>query len=402
MNHACPALLTINGGSSTIKFALFRLGETLDRGLHGKVEWSGASATLAFTDPTRDPPQAQRPVEFDRQDSVPVLLDWIEAQPDFGSVRGVGHRLAHGMQHSHPQPVTSALLDELRSFAPNAPVHMPLEIGLLEAFADRHPELPQVACFDTAFHRDMPRVARMLPIPRRYEAMGVERYGFHGLSYACLMGALRELGDPAATTGRVILAHLGHGASMAAVHAGKSVDTSMGLTTASGFPMATRSGDLDPGLASYLARTEKMNSSDFHHMVHHESGLLGVSETSSDMRELLARESEDERASEAIALFCYQAKKWIGAFTAALGGLDTLVFAGGIGENSPEVRSRMCHGLGLFGLDLDLRRNAANEGVISSDASRVTIRVIRTDEERIIAEQTSRVLGMGHKPGKPS
>jgi acetate kinase len=247
-----------------------------------------------------------------------------------------------------------------------------------------------VACFDTAFHQTMPRVARLLPIPRRFDAKGVQRYGFHGLSYAYLMEELARLGDPAAKIGRVILAHLGNGASLAAVRDGKSIDTSMGFTPTAGLVMSTRSGDLDPGLAPYLARTEQMTTKQFYEMVNHESGLLGVSETSSDMRDLLDHETQDVRAAEAVALFCYQAKKWIGSFAAALGGLDTLVFAGGIGENAPPVRARICEGLNFLGIELNESRNADTAGVISTDASRVTVRVIRTDEELMIARSVLR------------
>ena len=198
----------------------------------------------------------------------------------------------------------------------------------------------------------MPRVAKLLPIPRRYQQQGVERYGFHGLSYAYLIDKLARLGDPAATNGRVILAHLGHGASMAAVRDGECIDTSMGFTPASGLPMGTRSGDLDPGLVNYLSQTENMTPTQFDRMVNHESGLLGVSETSSDIRDLLAAEASDVRAAEALTMFCYQAKKWIGSFAAALGGLDTLVFSGGIGENSSAIRSRICEGLKFLGIEL--------------------------------------------------
>ena len=296
------------------------------------------------------------------------------------------------MQHTAPELVTQELLDELHRISPYDPDHLPSEIELIETFRQRHPKLPQVACFDTAFHRTMPRVAKLLPIPRRYDAKGVQRYGFHGLSYAYLMEELARLGDPAATTGRVILAHLGNGASMAAVRDGKSIDTSMSFTPTSGLVMSTRSGDLDPSLAPYLARTEQMTTEQFYKMVNHESGLLGVSETSSDMRDLLAQEAHDIRAAEAVALFCYQAKKWIGAFAAALGGLDTLVFAGGIGENAPLVRARICDGLGFLGIEIEEKRNAASEGVISTDASRATVRVIRTDEDLMIARSVSRIL----------
>ncbi len=393
-----PTILSINGGSSTIKFAFFRGGAPQRRGLHGLVEWTGTQANLTFDDPTRDPPPQAPPGAFPTTRAVAFLLEWLEVQPDFELVQAVGHRLVHGMQHSEPERVTQPLLDELKHIAANNPEHMPREIELLEAFAQRHPELPQVACFDTAFHRTMPAVARMLAIPRRYQAMGVERYGFHGLSFAYLMATLRQLGDPAATTGRVILAHLGNGASMAAVLAGKSIDTSMGFTPTSGLPMGTRSGDLDPGLVDYLARTERMTAAEFQRMVNHESGLLGVSGTSADMRELLAHAATDPNAASAIALFCYQAKKCIGAFAAALGGLHTLVFAGGIGEHAPAVRSRTCDGLGYLGIELDEHRNAGNEGVISAATSRVTVRVIHTDEQRMIAEATARVLGIGGKP----
>jgi acetate kinase len=259
-----------------------------------------------------------------------------------------------------------------------------------------------VACFDTAFHRTMPRVAKLLPIPRRYDAKGVQRYGFHGLSYAYLMEELARLSDPAATSGRVILAHLGNGASMAAVRDGKSIDTSMCFTPTAGLVMSTRSGDLDPGLAPYLARTEQISTNRFYDMVNHESGMLGVSETSSDMRDLLAKEAQDIRAAEAVALFCYQAKKWIGSFAAALGGLDTLVFAGGIGENAPPVRARICEGLGFLGIEMSEARNAETAAVISTDASRATVRVIRTDEELMIARSAQRILEAVPEPGAAS
>src|SRR5512140_1299825 len=252
------------------------------------------------------------------------------------------------------------MVQELHQLRPFDPEHLPEEILLTEAFHRRFPDLAQIACFDTAFHHELPRVAQMLPIPRRYETHGVRRYGFHGISYAFLMEELGHLAGPQAARGRVILAHLGNGASLAAVSEGKPVDTSMGLTPTGGVPMSTRSGDLDPGVVWYLARTEKVTAKKFNEMVNFQSGLLGISETSSDMHDLLGREMEDVRAAEAVALFCYQVKKWIGAFAAALGGLDTLVLAGGIGENAPTVRSRICSEMGFLGIELDEGRNAAN------------------------------------------
>ncbi len=390
------SVLAINGGSSSIRFALYAEGEPLRRRLVGKVDRVGLSGTnMTFTDSTGKP-QGRRAVNADdHRSAVVFLLDWLESQQVFASVCAVGHRVVHGMTHTVPERITPELLDELHRITPYDPEHLPLEIELIEAFRRRQPALPQVACFDTAFHRTMPRVASLLAIPRRYEAAGVRRYGFHGLSYEFLLEELARLGDPAAKTGRVILAHLGNGASLAAVRDGESIDTSMGFTPTSGLVMSSRSGDLDPGLVSYLARTEQMSAPQFQEMVNNESGLLGVSETSSDLRDLLALETDDVRAAEATALFCYQAKKWIGSFAAALGGLDTLVFAGGIGENAPLIRTRICEGLGFIGIEIDEARNAEDASLISTDVGRVAVRVIRTDEELMIARSVIRVLGLG-------
>jgi acetate kinase len=389
------SLLTINGGSSSIRLALFDVGEPLRRRLDGKVDRVGLSGTnLTFKDATGQSQNSRTIDSNDRHSAVTFLLDWLETQHVFASVKAVGHRLVHGMTHSEPKRVAPELLDELHRITPYDPDHLPLEIELIEAIRQRHPELPQVACFDTAFHRTMPRVASLLPIPRRYEAAGVRRYGFHGLSYEFLMKELARLGDPAATKGRVILAPHGNGASLAAVRDGKSIDTSMGFTPTSGLVISSRSGDLDPGLVFYLARTEKMSASQFQEMVNHASGVLGVSEISSDLRDLIAKESDVIRAAEAVALFCYQAKKWIGSFAAALGGLDTVVFAGGIGENAALIRERICDGLGFLGIELDQKRNAKNASLISTDGGRVAVRVIRTDEEIMIARSVVRVLGL--------
>jgi acetate kinase len=390
------ALLTINGGSSSIRFALYEEGEPLRLLLDGKVDRVGLSGTnLRYKNSAE---QSQNSFTIDpalHPSAVSFLLDWLETQQAFTSVQAVGHRVVHGMAHSEPVRVTLELLDELQRITPYNPEHLPLEIELIKAFRQRHPTLPQVACFDTAFHRTMPRVASLLPIPRRYEAAGVRRYGFHGLSYEFLMEELTRLGDPAAAKGRVILAHLGNGASVAAVRDNKSIDTSMGFTPTSGLVMSSRSGDLDPGLVAYFARTEQMSAPQFQDMVNHASGLLGVSETSSDLRDLLARASDDIRAADAIELFCYQAKKWIGSFAAALGGLDTLVFAGGIGENAPIIRERICGGLGFLGIELDQKHNTNNAPVISTNNGRVAVRVIRTNEELMIARSITRVLYLG-------
>jgi acetate kinase len=327
------------------------------------------------------------------------LIRWLDERVGFARVDGVGHRVVHGgLKISEAQVVTPQLVRELRRISPYDPEHMPSGIQLMEVFRRRCPKLPQVACFDTAFHREMPRVAKLLAIPRRFDAKGIQRFGFHGVSYTYLMEELERIAGPKAARGRLILAHLGNGASLAAVRNGKSIDTSMGFTPAAGIPMSTRSGDVDPGLFWYLARTEHMTGKQFHVMVHHQSGLLGVSQISPDMRDLLAREGKDVRAAEAVALFCYQVKKWIGSFAAALGGLDTVVFAGGIGENAAEVRARVCDELEFLGVRLDARRNRASAAVISARGSSVTVRVIRTDEEVTIARTVCRVLELGGRP----
>jgi acetate kinase len=394
MKPASPHILTINGGSSSIKFALFEAGETLRRSLNGSIDRIGLpDATFAVKGSEKFP----RPLAVPNHTvAVNVLMDWLEKRGDPDALTAVGHRVVHGgPKYFEPRRITPEMVEELRKLSPFDPEHMPEEILLTEAFHRRFPDLPQVACFDTAFHHDLPRVARLLPIPRRYEAQGVRRYGFHGLSYAFLMEELGRLAGSEAAQRRVILAHLGNGASLAAVRHGKSMDTSMSFTPTAGVPMSTRSGDLDPGLMWYLARTEKMSAKQFNEMVNFQSGLLGVSETSSDMHDLLEHEAQDVRAAEAVALFCYQVKKWIGAFAAALGGLDTLVFAGGIGENAPTVRARICEGLGFLGIELEEKRNTASEGVISAASSRIAVRVIHTDEELMIAKTVCHVLGLG-------
>jgi acetate kinase len=395
MPDPSPRVLAINGGSSSIKFALFELGAVPRRILGGGIERLGtAAATMRVTGATPEDTVSRPLAATGHLVAEGALMDWVDKQIGRGALSAVGHRVVQGgPKYYEPQRITAEMVAELRRLGPFDPEHLPAELELTEAFHHRFPDIPQVACFDTAFHHDLPQVARLLPIPRRYEAQGVRRYGFHGLSFEYLMEELARLDETAAARGRVVLAHLGNGASLAAVRDGRPVDTSMGFTPSSGVPMSTRSGDLDPGLLGYLARTEGFDAQRFTEMVNFQSGLLGVSETSSDMRDLLDLEDRDVRAAEAIALFCYQVKKWIGAFAAAMGGLDTLVFAGGIGEHAPSVRARICDGLEFLGIALAPERNLANEGVISAAASKI-VRVIRTDEERMIAKTVGRVLGL--------
>jgi acetate kinase len=393
-----PNVLTINGGSSSIRFAVFEASRPPKRVFNGKMDRIGGSDASLTLDHGLDQPTTHIRVKIKRKGTVvDSLLDWLESQLAVDALGGVGHRVVHGMLRTAPERVTEELLKELKGIIPFDPEHLPREIELIEAVRHRYPKLAQAVCFDTAFHRSMPLLATQLPIPRRYGAKGIQRYGFHGLSYTFLMQELERLGDPAAARGRVILAHLGSGASLAAVRDGRSIDTSMGFTPAAGLVMGTRSGDLDPGLMSYLASADAMTPAKFQTLVNHESGLLGISETSADVRDLLERESNDPRAAEALALFCYQAKKWIGSFCAALGGLDTLVFAGGIGENAAPVRKRICEGLAFLGIDIDDAANNRHAPRISTDTGAVSVRVIRTDEESVIANLASRVLGLESK-----
>lgn len=388
-----PRILAINAGSSSIKFAVYLAQATASPLLRGNLDQTSPSrAVLSWH--TSDGGSDDREMQMTDDGLAPHLLHWLDQRRESAGVAAIGHRIVHGMTRTVPARVTAALIEELRATSSSAPEHWPREIELIEAFRERYPELPQVTCFDTAFHRDLRPPASLLPIPRRYAAKGVRRYGFHGLSYAYLLEELARVAGPDASHGRVILAHLGNGASMAAVYEGKSLDTTMAFTPTAGLVMSTRTGDLDPGLVSFLARTEQMTVAQFHRMVNQESGLLGISETTSDMRELLSREAQDSRAAEAVSLFCYQAKKWIGALAAALGGLETLVFSAGIGERSAPVRARICEGLGFLGIELHEPRNVANASVISTDASRVTVRVISTNEELMIARLTSRVLAI--------
>ncbi|MDQ2793825.1 MAG: acetate/propionate family kinase [Bacteroidota bacterium] len=389
-------VLALNGGSSSIKFAVYGLGEASERGLHGHLDRIGRPGPTLTTADGDQPATTVSVAAADQPAAVAFLLDWLEAHVNFSAIAAVGHRVVHGMAHHAPERITPALVAELRQFRAFDPDHLPGELALIEGLQKRHPQLPQFACFDTAFHHDMPQVAQQLPLPRRFAAQGLRRYGFHGLSYAYLIAELGRLAGPKVANGRVILAHLGNGASLAAVHHGRSLDTTMGFSPAGGLMMGTRPGDLDPGITNYLLHTEKLTAPQLNHLLNHEAGLLGVSETSSDMQDLLAAQATDERAAEAVALFCYQARKGVGAFAAVLGGLDTLVFSGGIGAHAAEVRARICEGLAFLGIELDTSRNAAHAGVISSAGSRVTVRVMPTDEERMIARTVGRLVAAGH------
>ena len=395
MNENNTSILTINGGSSSIKFALYRTGKSLEKTFNGSVDRVGLPGTnLTFTESEGKQKESFMLESSDTRSAANSLIDWLEKKIDFSSIKGIGHRVVFGLNHTEPESISQELVNELHRISPYDMDHLPAEIKLIEAMQQRYPKIPQVACYDTAFHQTMPRVAKILPIPRRFEAVGIRRYGFHGLSYSYLIEELARVAGTKAAQGRVILAHLGSGASLAAVYEGKSIDTSMGFTPAGGLTMGTRPGDLDPGVAWYMMKSENLTPKQFNKIINHDSGLIGVSETSSDMRDLLAKETEDIRASEAVSLFCYQVKKWIGAFAAILNGLDTLIFAGGIGENSPVVRSSICKGLEFLGIEIEEKQNMANAPVISTANGQAVVRVIHTDEEYVIAGTVCSVLGI--------
>ena len=380
-------LITINGGSSSIKFAMYEMAKTpklIFSGSINRIGLNGTTFNVNYIDQYENVGYEIYCPGF--YEAAIFLILWLKKQTGFDRIKCVGHRIVHGMNHTHAEVIDATLLKELKRITDYDPDHLPAEIEIIELFRQRCPGVLQVACFDTSFHTTLPRIAKILPIPRRFNQAGVQRYGFHGLSYAFLIEKLKEIAGADRANGRIILAHLGNGASITAVKDGKSLDTSMGFTPAGGCIMGTRSGDLDPGVAWYMMNSEGMNTKQFNHLINHEAGLLGIAETSADMQDLLKIESTDERAAEAVALFCYQLKKWIGSFMAVLEGLDTLVFSGGIGENAPIIRSRICEGLGFTGIALDEEQNEQNGFEISKADSKVKVLVIPTNEELMIAK----------------
>lgn len=391
--HAPEYILAVNAGSSSIKAVVYEIGAQLEVVCQCTIENIGQSGVVLKTQSETIHDAVFLPVDVKTHPAAIVaIMGWINQQIKTDNLLAIGHRIVHGgPQYYQPQVINDQLIADLQAFSSYDPDHLPNSIQLIKKLTSLFPNLPQVACFDTAFSHNLPRVAQILPIPRKYEQEGLRRYGFHGLSYSYLLLRLREL-DAAAANGRVIFAHLGSGASLAAIRGGQPLDVTMGLTPASGILMSTRSGDLDPGIAWYLHHKAGISTIQFNSMVNHQSGLLGVSETSADMKTLLQNENTDERAAEAVNLFCYQAKKAIGSMAAVLGGVETLVFSGGIGEKAPLIRARICEGLEFLGLELDEAGNNSNEPIISAQTSRVSVRVIHTDEESVIAQQVVGVI----------
>jgi len=380
------SILCLNGGSSSLKFAVYRMaGAAEERTLAGAVEAIGTPTGRAWL-------RAGDRVIVDKSGA---FADHMKAaQAMFAALRemgvekpaAAGHRVVHGgPMFTQPQRIDGKLVRELKALVPFAPLHLPSQIALIEAISEQYPDLPQVACFDTAFHNRMPEVARRFALPRELWEQGIKRYGFHGLSYEYIVDKLgKEIGR------RAIIAHLGNGASMAALKDGAPADTSMGLTPTGGFMMGTRTGDLDPGVLLHLIN-KGYSASQLEALLNHQSGLLGVSGQTSEMKPLLDKRGTDAAAAMAVEMFCYQARKFVGAFAAALGGLDTLVFTGGIGERAAEVRAEICSGLEFLGIVIDERANRANAEVISA-GPRCVVRVVATDEDLMIARHTRQAV----------
>ena len=387
-------LLVLNSGSSSIKFALYTAAREPARLLHGIISGIGASPGFSAEDsdgrplPAELPAAAGSPLTHDT--ALARLFDWLARQKTGGQLRGAGHRVVHGGErHTEPCRIDAGVLAGLEQLVPLAPLHQPHNLAAIHALKRLQPELPQVACFDTAFHRSQAAVARNYALPRELTAAGVRRYGFHGLSYEFIAGALpAHLGERAG--GRVVVAHLGAGASLCAMRARQCVTTTMGFTALEGLVMGTRSGTIDPGVLLYLMREQSMTPAQVEDLLYRRSGLLGVSGLSSDMRVLL--ESSSPHAREAIELFCYRAAREIGSLAAALGGLDALVFTAGIGERAAAVRAAICDQSGWLGVVLDEAANRDHRAVISAPGSKVTVCVIPTDEEIVIARHTHALL----------
>ena len=388
-----PCVVTVNGGSSSIRCAVYETAGDANINLlaHVKIDRIGQpDATFTITDTAGT---STRVIDAtDRDKAIAQLLDWLGVQSFFSSISAIGHRVVHGMSHSQPQRITPQLLKELQTFSSVDPEHLPFEIELIAAFQQQFHIIPHIACFDTAFHHQMPEVARTLPLPERYRKLGIERYGFHGLSYSYLMQELARIDRDTANHRRIVIAHLGNGASLAAIKDGICIDTSMSFTPASGIMMSTRSGDIDPGVLYYLSKSRQLTVDDLQRLLNHGAGMKGVSGISGDVRELLRHEHTNAHAALALAMFCYQIKKYIGAYAVALGGLDTLIFAGGIGENSPAIRERICDGLEFIGVALNVKANHDNKALISRDAGKVRVRVMHTDEEMMIATSIMQML----------
>lgn len=378
-------ILSLNCGSSSIKFSVFALSDPFQCVLKGRIQGIGESTTSLSVSTG----YAVNITAENQHHADEFLINWLEDQIDFRSVVAAGHRIVHGMMHTETELITQSVLEAIQPAAMIDPDHMPGALGLIGIISTKYPAIKQIACYDTAFHKNLPQVVRNFALPQDLTRAGIKRYGFHGLSYSYLLEKLRtDIGGRQAA-GRLILMHLGSGASMAAVSNFNCIDTTMGFTPAGGVMMGTRCGDLDPGIILYLMQKQGLDMEQLNQLLNKKSGLLGVSGRTADMQKLLSLEKTDSSAAEAIGMFCYQIKKNLCAYIGILGGVDAVVFTGGIGENVPQVRSRVCSGLKFLGIELDPKKNSSNEFLISAGEG-IPIYVIKTDEEYMIGLLTRR------------
>lgn len=392
MRPCDDAILVINSGSSSVKFALFSQEEALTRVLSGAVDRIGlASGRLHLVDAAGTTLLEMTQEVDDHEHALQLLLDAIERHAGGATLLAVGHRVVHGGTDCDcPRLVTVEFEKKLQELVSLAPLHQPNNLAGIAAVRAVRPDLPQVACFDTAFHHALPRLAQLTALPRKFHEEGIRRYGFHGLSYEYIADALRRAGVDMARE-RIIVAHLGNGASMCALKDGRSVETTMGFSTLAGLPMGTRCGDLDPGIVLHLLVEKRMSLEQVQHLLYEESGLLGVSGASRNMQDLLAQ-STVPAIAEGIDFYCYQARRHLAALTAVLGGLDRLVFTGGIGANAPAIRANICTGLAYLGVELDAALNKGGARTISRGGSRVVVEALPTDEELMIARHVQRAV----------
>ena len=381
-------ILTVNAGSSSLKFDLFSINPIV-RITSGVIDKIGQNKSLFTIN------NLSKEVSLNTyNDAINLFIEWYKHN-NTQNIIAIGHRIVHGgPKYFEPCLATNDIFDDLKKFIPFDTEHLPSELLILEKVQKLFQDIPNILCFDTSFYKDLPIESKMLPIPRHYFKEGLRRYGFHGLSYQFVFQKLQQIYGEKIFSSRLIIAHLGNGVSISAIKEGKPIDTTMGFTPTGGVPMGTRSGDIDPGIISYIEYTKNLNTNQINHLFNFESGLLGISETTSDMKSLLDNESKDKRISDAINIFCYDIRKTIGGFIAILGGVDKIVFTGGIGENSPEIRKRICQNLEFMGILIDQENNYNNKDVISPKTSKVDIRVIHTDEAQIIAQNVINILNI--------
>lgn len=382
-------ILSVNCGTSSLKFALFRSNPALEMEWSGHVDMIGSTKNHFIIQDQKGVILTDDKIEYPGiEAAVKWLVKWLKMNSKKYKLKAIGHRIIQGgLLHQEHKLVSKNLLRSLKLMVSLAPNHMPDELKTLDILTKAFPKVPHIACFDTVFHKNMPFYSRHYSLPRNLRKDGLIRYGFHGLSYEYIFRKLKQI-SPKEARGKVIIAHLGNGASMAAVRNGKSIDTTMGLTPTGGLIMGTRCGDLDPGIVLYLLKKKKLSINGLDQLVNHLSGLKGISGISSDMTDLLKKEKTNLHAEEAVTMFCYQARKFIGALSASLEGMNCLVFTGGIGENASSIRARICNGLKFLGIEIDKDKNICHKEIISTKKSTISVRVIKTNEARMIAQHT--------------